>query len=245
MSWPPIHGDEPNEGDDALNQRLAHSAPPVTPATPDLHQELTRLYGATGEKAGRATQNGRFRLSRGAAFGLAACLFIAGGTTAVAVSELRSYWADRGTEPHASYEVTLPSGAECEMEMRLMSWGPPGIENTDDYSMTAEQEALAQAMYSDAQDRVDDMLSSKDFDDEIQLQKERLPDATDDVVYFEAVQMGLIKEVTDDYDRAMEEERVGGYAMGHACPGADFEGSWLEEAGDMDAYEAEQEGAGG
>lgn len=248
MSRPPTNDDrldEPYEGDDALNERLAHAAPPVTPATPELHTELSRLSEVSREKAGRTTQNGRSRLSRGAAFGLAACLLVGGGTAAVAVSELRSYWADQGTEPHGAYEITLPSGAECEVEVRALSMGPPGVLDTGDFSMTEEQEALAEEMYSDTQARVDELMSSEDFDEEVRLERERLPDATEDVVYFYAVQTGLSWDIYQEYQSSMEELRVGGEASGHSCPGADFEGSWLEELGDMDDYENTGGGAGG
>lgn len=51
--------------------------------------------------------------------------------------------------------------------------------------------------------------------------------------------------MTDEYRDAMEEIRVGGSAMGHSCPGADFEGTWLETYGDMDDYQAEREESGG
>lgn len=245
MTDSPHDHNPPSGGDDPLEARLSHSAPPVTPPGHQLQQELDRVSAQSRKNTGKDPHNGRFRLSRGAAVGLAACLLIGGGTAAVAVTELRSYWADEGTEPHGAYEITLPSGAECEVELRALSMGPPGVEDTGDYSMTDEQEALAQEMYSGVQSRVDEMVSSDEFDDDIQREKERLEDATDDVVYFRAVEINVYSDITDDYPDAMEGMRVGGQAMGHSCPGADFEGSWLDEVGDMDAHEGAGGGAGG
>lgn len=246
MSWPPPN-DEPEEDDDALNKRLEHAAPPVTPATPELQKELSRLSVVTRDQAGKATKNGRFRLSRGAAFGLAALLFIGGGTAAVAVGELRSYWADKGIEPHASYSFELPSGAECEIELRMLSMGPPGVENTGDYVMTEEQDAFAHEMYSDAQARVDALIETEQFEETLEVQSDfpGAPDRTADDAYFHAVDLSLSGDVTDDYYDAMDEIRVGGYLMGHSCPGANFEGSGLTEYNDMDTYENTGGGAGG
>ncbi|MGJ9406334.1 hypothetical protein ACHABQ_08435 [Nesterenkonia aurantiaca] len=245
MTGSPSDHNQPPGGDDPLDALLNYSAPQGTPATHELQEELDRVSAQSRKKAGKSPQNGRFRLSRGTAVGLAAFLLVGGGTAAVAVTELRSYWADQGTEPHGAYEITLPSGAECEVEVRALSMGPPGVLDTGDFSMTEEQEALAEEMYSGTQARVNELMSSEDFDDEVQLERERLPDATEDVVYFYAVQTGLSWDIYQEYESSMEELRVGGEASGHSCPGADFEGSWLEELGDMDDYENTGGGAGG
>ena len=206
-----------------------------------------RSYFNSGIDARRAPQNARFRLSRGTAVGLAALLFIGGGTAAVAVTELRSFWADRGIEPHASYNFELPSGAECEVELRMLSMGPPGVENTGDYLMTEEQDAFAREMYSDAQARVDDLVKTEKFQETLEIQRDfpGAPDRTEDDAYFHAVDSELALGVTEDYRSAMDENRVGGYLMGHSCPGADFEGSDLTEYNDMDTHEAERGGMGG
>lgn len=245
MTGSPSDHNQPPGGDDSLNARLDYSTPEGTPATHELQEELDRVSAQSRKKAGKASQNGRFRLSRGTAVGLAAFLLVGGGTAAVAVTELRSYWADQGTEPHAAYEITLPSGAECEVEVRVLSMGPPGVENTGDYSMTEEQEALVEEMYSDTQARVDELVSSEAFDANIQQQTEAFGDATDDFVYFIAVESALSGDVWNEYRSTMEEMRVGGQTSGHSCPGADFEGTWLDEFNDMDAHENTGGGAGG
>lgn len=244
MTGSPNEHNQPPGGDDSLHARLNYSAPAGTPATHELQEELNRISAQSRHKAGKTTQNGRSRLSRGTAVGLAALLFVGGGTAAVAVTELRSYWADRGTEPHGAYEITLPSGAECEVEVRVLSMGPPGVLDTGDFSMAEEQEALVQEMYADTQARVDKVMSSEEFDDDLQLQKEIYEGLSDDVAYFAAVEFGLSQDIRREYASAMDEMRVGGERSAHSCPGAEFEGSWLEEGNDMDAHDAEREGSG-
>ncbi|NYJ18084.1 hypothetical protein [Nesterenkonia sandarakina] len=165
----------------------------------------------------------------------------------MAVVELRDFWSDRGIEPHASYSFELPSGAECEVELRMLSMGPPGVENTGDYLMTDEQDAFAREMYSDAQARVDELVETDRFQETLEMQRNfpGAPDTTEDDAYFHAVDTELSLSVTADYYDAMEEIRVGGYLMGHSCPGADFEGSPLTEYNDMDAHEDTGGGVGG
>lgn len=237
----------PGEPPGSLDERLARSAPSGTPATPELEEQLSRLAAQTREKASGRRRTGRRRLSRGAAVGLAATIVLGGGAAAVAVVELRSYWSDQGVEPHGSYSFELPSGAECEVERRVLSLGPPGYENTDDLSMTEEQDAFARQMYSDAQSRIDNFVTTDEFQDEIAHQEEfpGQEEMSDDAVYFHAVDSMLDRQLYDDYQDAMEEVRVGGAALGHSCPGADFEGSWLGEVGDMDDHDAEREESGG
>ena len=237
----------PGEPPGSLDERLAHSAPSGTPATPELEEQLSRLAAQTREKASGRRRTGRRRLSRGAAVGLAATIVLGGGAAAVAVVELRSYWSDQGVEPHGSYSFELPSGTECEVELRMMQQGPPGVENVGDFSMTDGQEEFAQEMYSDAQERVDDFVTTAEFQDQFEAQKEFPTDGewTDDAAYFRAVDSMLSSQFRDEYRDEMQDIRVGGYAMGHSCPGADFEGSWLDEVGDMDDHEAEREESGG
>lgn len=247
MTGSPSDHDQPTGGNDPLDARFASSAPEGTPATHKLQQELDRISAQSRTTAGRATQNRRFRLSRGTAFGLAAFLLVGGGTAAVAVTELRSYWSDMGTEPHASYNFELPSGAQCEVEVRMLSMGPPGYLDTGDYLMTDEQDAFAREITSDAQARVDALVETERFQETLEVQRNfpGAPDTTEDAAYFHAVDLELSSRIHIDHEDAMEEIRVGGYAIGHSCPGADFDGSWLEELGDMDAHEAEREGSGG
>ncbi|MGJ9405726.1 hypothetical protein ACHABQ_05320 [Nesterenkonia aurantiaca] len=247
MTRSPSDHDQPPGGDDPLDARFASSAPEGTPATHELQQELDRVSAQSRTTAGRATQNRRFRLSRGTAVGLAALLFIGGGTAAVAVTELRSYWSDMGTEPHASYSFELPSGAECEVELRMLSMGPPGVENTGDFSMTEEQDAFARDITSDAQARVDDLVETERFQETLEMQRNfpGAPDTTEDAAYFDAVDAILSLQIQREHEDAMEEIRVGGSTRGHSCPGADFEGSWLEESNDMDAHENTGGGVGG
>lgn len=247
MVRPPTNGSQPEGGDDSLDERLARSAPSGTPVTPELEEELNRLSARTRNEAGRRHRIGRRRLSRGAAVGLAATILLGGGAAAVAVVELRSYWSDMETEPHASYSFELPSGAECEVEKRMLSMGPPGVEDTGDYSMTDEQDAFARDMNSDVQSRVDEFVGTDEFQDQVEAQKEVPSDDewTDDAAYFLAVDSTLSLQLNDDYGDAMDEIRVGGYSMGHSCPGADFDGTWLDEYGDMDDYETEREESGG
>ncbi|MBE1513718.1 hypothetical protein [Nesterenkonia halotolerans] len=247
MTGSPRDHDQPPGGDDPLDTRLNYSAPAGTPATLEIQEELDRVSTETRKKAGKAPQHSRFRLSRGAACGLAAFLLVGGTTAAVAVTELRSYWADMGTEPHASYSFELPSGAECDVEVRMLSMGPPGVENTGDYSMTAEQDAFAREITSDAQSRVDELVKTERFQETLEVQS-NFPGALDrseDAAYFHAVDLELSFGIHIDHEDAMEDIRVGGYTVGHSCPGADFEGSWLEESNDMDAHETERGGMGG
>lgn len=234
-------------GDDLLDTRLAYSAPEGTPATHDLQEELNRLSAASREHVHGRRRTGRSRLSRGAAMGLAAFALLGTATAAMAVVELRDFWSDKGIEPHASYSFELPSGAECEVELRMLSMGPPGVENTGDYLMTEEQDTFAREMYSDAQVRVDELLETERFQETLEVQRNfpGAPDRTEDDAYFHAVDIELSGGVTDDYYDAMDEIRVGGYLMGHSCPGADFEGSPLTEYNDMDAHENTGGGAGG
>lgn len=246
MVRPPTNGSQPEGGDDSLDERLARSSPSGTPVTPELEEELSRLAARTGEKAGAPRRPGRRRLSRGAAVGLAALVFLGGGAAAVAVVELRGFWADLDAEPHASYSFELPSGAECEVEKRMLSMGPPGVENTGDLEMTDEQDAFAREMYADAQSRVDEFVATDEFQDRVETQKEMSSDEewTDDAAYFLAVDSTLSLQLTEEYRDDMEEIRVGGSIMGHSCPGADF-GDWMLENNDMDAHEAEGQESGG
>lgn len=247
MTGSPHDHDQPTGGDDPLDARLAYSAPEGTPVTHELQEELERVSAQSRKKAGKAPQNSRFRLTRGTAVGLAALLFVGGGTAAVAVTELRSYWSDQGTEPHASYNFELPSGAQCEVEVRMLSMGPPGYLDTGDYLMTDEQDAFAREITSDAQARVDALVETERFQETLEMQRNfpGAPDTTEDAAYFLAVDLELSSRIHVDHEDAMEAIRVGGYAIGHSCPGADFDGSWLEELGDMDAHEDEREGMGG
>lgn len=247
MAWPPETNHQQDDADTSLEGRLTRSAPSGTTATHELEEEVIRLAARTRQEASGRRRTGRLRLSRGAAVGLAACVLLGGGAAAVAVVELRSYWSDMETGPHGSYSFELPSGAECEVEKRMLSMGPPGIENTGDYSMTDEQEAFARDMNSDVQSRVDEFVGTDEFQDQVEAQKEVPSDEewTDDAAYFLAVDSTLSLQLNDDYGDAMDEIRVGGYSMGHSCPGADFDGTWLDEYGDMDDYEAEREESGG
>lgn len=245
MERPPTNDSQPEGGDGSLEERLARSVPSGTPATPELEEELSRLAAQTRKKAG-GRRPGRRRVSRGAAVGLAALVFLGGGAAAVAVVELRSYWADLGAEPHASYSFELPSGAECEVEKRMLSMGPPGVENTGDLEMTEEQDAFAREMYADAQSRVDEFVTTDEFQDRVQAQKE-VPGReglSEDAAYFQAVDTTLSLQLTEEYRDDMEEIRVGGYLLGHSCPGADF-GDWMLENNDMDAHETEGQESGG
>lgn len=246
MARPPTNDYQPEGEDDPLDERLARSSPSGTPVTPELEEELSRLAARTGEKAGGRRRPGRRRLSRGAAIGLAATILLGGGAAAVAVVELRGFWSDLDAEPHASYSFELPSGAECEVEKRMLSMGPPGVENTGDLEMTDEQDAFARDMTSDAQSRVDEFVTTDEFQDRVQAQKE-VPGReglSEDAAYFHAVDTTLSLQLTEEYREDMEEIRVGGYLMGHSCPGADF-GDWMLENNDMDAHEAEREESGG
>lgn len=247
MAPPPIPERQPAESPTSLDERLARSAPSGTPATPELEEELSQLSVRTREEARGRRRAGRFRLSRGAAIGIAALVLLGGGAAAVAVVEVRSYWASIDAVPHAHYSFDLPSGAECEVELRMMSLGPPGVENVGDFSMTDEQEEFVQEMYSDAQSRVDDFVTTGEFQDQFEAQKEFPTDGkwTDDAAYFHAVDRMLSDQLHNEYREEMQEVRVGGYAMGHSCPGADFGGSWLSEYGDMDAHEDQREESGG
>lgn len=256
MSWPPPNSeppeDEPREAPaSSLDERLNRSAPPGIPATAELQEELDRLSTSTRENANNHRGAGRSGLSRGAAMGLAALVLLGTATAAVAVAELRSYWSDMGVEPHASYSFELPSGAECEVELRMMKMGPPGMENADDYSMSNEQDAFVREMYSDIQHRVDDLVDSEGFLDRSRSQSRAMGldrdgrEMTDDAAYFQAVDSELSLQLHREFGAEMEEIRVGGYAFGHSCPGADFGGSWLSELGDMDTYETQGEGSEG
>lgn len=242
MARPPT-SDEP---DDALDERVTRSAPPGTPATSELERELSHLVARTREQATGRRRSRRFGVSRGAAVGLAATILLGGGAAAAAVVELRNYWSDQDTTPHANYTFELPSGAECEVELRMLSMGPPGVENTGDLEMTDEQEEFSRDMYSDAQNRVDELVTTDEFQDRVEAQKE-VPgheNLSDDSAYFHALDSALALQLQDEYEDAMEEIRVGGYLMGHSCPGADFEGTWLGEVGDMDVHDAEREESG-
>ncbi|MBE1515607.1 hypothetical protein [Nesterenkonia halotolerans] len=252
MSWPPPNSDPPEfeateDTTASLDERLNRSAPGGTPVTAELGEELQRLSTASREDATSRRGAGRSGLSRGAAMGLAALVLLGSTTAAVAVIELRSYWSDLGVEPHANYSFELPSGAECEVELRMKKLGPSGTENVDDYSMTEEQDTFVREMYSDVQNRVDDMVDSEGFLDRARSQSRAMglnPDGrhdTDDVAYFQAVDSRLSLELQDEYGAEMQEIGVGGYSFGHSCPGADFEGSWLGELGDMDTYETQGE----
>ncbi|WP_120005268.1 hypothetical protein [Nesterenkonia muleiensis] len=247
MAPSPIPERQPAESPAPLDERLVRSASPGTPVTPRLQEELSRLSTRTRNEVAGRRRTGRFRVSRGAAVGLAALVFLGGGAAAVAVVEIRSYWAAIDAEPHAHYSFELPSGAECEFELRMMSLGPPGVENVGDFSMTDEQEEFAREMYSDAQERVDDFVTTDEFQEEVAHQAEVSghEELSEDAIYFHAVVSMLDHQLHDDYRDAMQEIRVGGAAMGHSCPGADFEGSGLDVYGDMDAHEAEHEDSGG
>lgn len=255
MSWPPPNSDPPEDPtpenpEAALNERLDRSAPSVAPVTGELQAELERLSTASREDASSRRRRGRSGLSRGAAMGLAALALLGTATAAVAVVELRSYWSDIGVEPHASYSFELPSGAECEVELRMKKMGPSGMENVDDYSMSPEQDAFVREMYSDVQDRVDDLVDSEGFLDRARAQSQAmgLPEdraETDDVAYFSAVDSALSLQLQDEYGAEMMQVGVGGYSFGHSCPGADFEGSWMAELGDMDTDETQGEGSEG
>lgn len=246
MARPPTNDYQSQDEDASLDERLARSTPPGTPATPELEEELSRLAARTRKKVG-GRRPGRRRLSRGAAVGLAALVFLGGAAAAVAVVELRGFWSDLDAEPHASYSFELPSGAECEVEKRMLSKGPPGVENTGDLEMTDEQDAFARDITSDAQSRVDEFVTTDEFQDRVEQQKE-VPgheELSEDSAYFHALDAMLASELQQAHGDAMEEIRVGGYLMGHSCPGADFEGTWLGEVGDMDVHEAEREESGG
>lgn len=252
MSWPPPNSEppelEPRENStSSLDERLTRSTPRGTPVAAELEEELQRLSGASRDEASSRRGGRRSGVSRGAAMGLAALVLLGSTTAAVAVIELRSYWSDLGVEPHASYSFELPSGAECEVELRMKKLGPPGTENIDDYSMTDEQDTFVREMYSDVQSRVDDMVDSEGFLDRARSRSRAMgvnPDGqydTDDAAYFQAVDSRLSLELQDEYGAEMQEVGVGGYSFGHSCPGADFEGSWLGELGDMDTYETQGE----
>lgn len=246
MAPPPIPEHQPAASPTSLDERLARSAPPGTPATPELQEELSRLSTRTRNEAGGRHRTGRFRLSRGAAVGIAALVFLGGGAAAVAVVELRSFWEDLGADPHGSYDFELPSGAECEVEVRMLSMGPPGVENTGDLLMTDEQEEFAREMYSDAQSRVDDFITTDEFQDQFEAHREMSSDVevTEDAAYFRAVDTTLSLQLHDEYKDAQEEIRVGGYIWGHSCPGAYF-GEGMLENNDMDTHEDEREELGG
>ncbi|WP_106123197.1 hypothetical protein [Nesterenkonia sandarakina] len=161
----------------------------MAPVTVELQAELERLSTASREDASSRRRRGRSGLSRGAAMGLAALALLGTATAAVAVVELRSYWSDIGVGPHASYSFELPSGAECEVELRMKKMGPSGMENVDDYSMSPEQDAFVREMYSDVQDRVDDLVDSEGFLDRARAQSQAMGltedrAETDDVAYF-------------------------------------------------------------
>lgn len=113
--------------------------------------------------------------------------------------------------------------------------------------MTDEQDAFAREIYSDAQARVDELVETERFQETLEMQRNfpGAPDRTEDDAYFHAVDSELSGGVTADYYDAMDEIRVGGYLMGHSCPGADFEGSPLTEYNDMDAHENTGGGVGG
>ncbi|MBO0596825.1 hypothetical protein I2485_06105 [Nesterenkonia sp. E16_7] len=255
MSWSPPNSDPPEDqgpesSDASLDAHLRNSAPPGTPVTAALQAELEQLAVASREDARSRRRASRSGLSRGAAMGLAALALLGTATAAVAVVELRSYWSDLGVEPHVNYSFELPSGAECEVELRMKTLGPAGMENIDDYSMTAEQDAFVREMYSDVQDRVDAMVEREGFLDRARARSDAmgLPEGkeeTDDVAYFSAVDSGLSLQLQDEYGAEMMEVGVGGYSFGHSCPGADFEGSWMDELGDMDTYETQGEGSEG
>lgn len=70
-------------------------------------------------------------------------------------------------------------------------------------------------------------------------------DETDDVAYFSAVDSGLSLQLQDECGAEMMQVGVGGYFFGHSCTGADFEGSWMDELGDVDTYETQGEGSEG
>lgn len=245
MAQPSRCDPQPDDADASLDERLTRSAPSSTPVTPGLQEELSRLSAKCRTEASRGRRAGRFRLSRGAAVGLAALVFLGGGAAAVAVVELRSYWENLETEPHGSYSFELPSGAECEVEIRMLSMGPPGVENTGDFEMTDEQEEFAREMYADAQTRVDGIVTADDFQDRVESQKEMPSDVeiTEDDAFFHAVDTTLSLQLNDEYGDAMEEIRVGVYTWGHSCPGADF-GDGMPESNDMDTHEAEDEESG-
>lgn len=243
-------GNEPGEYDDAaLDQRLKGSDPARTPVTPELRMELSRISGEAREEASGKRRAKRLGLSRGAALGLAALMVFGGGAAAVAVVEIRNYWDNLGTEPHGGYSFELPSGAVCEVEHRIMDSELHGPLNESTFVLSDEQDELAQQIYADAQGMVDEIVGTTELDERIVYEAE-FPGRedlylTDDALYFHAVTGMVDRQIYDAYRDEMNELGIGGGPMGHSCPGADFEGTDLEQDRNMDAFDEAQEVADG
>lgn len=120
----------PTPGRDEL---LAASAPPVTPQTPALIDELARMAAAAGARSG--IERPRRRPTRTATVSIAAVLVLAGAGTAAAgaFGPWTAPWAET---PDARTTFTLPSGATCEARLG-------NIEGVDPASTAAIQDYLA------------------------------------------------------------------------------------------------------
>lgn len=235
------HTDRPGEH---LDDKLNASALAVTPADPQLQQELESLVVASRKEA--EVKFRMFGLSRGAAVGLAACVLLGGGAAAWAVPELHSYWQERGMEPHGGYTFELPSGAVCEYEIRMMP-RDPGYEDSTSPALTPEQQELAERIQGDAQKVADEVQGTEEFEEQVDISLN--PSAvssdtdppTEDTAYFAALDSQVSWELQQRYQEEMDELLLGGYTMGHSCPGADFGDSWLNYVDMNDPQELEIE----
>ncbi|PVW03005.1 hypothetical protein DEA06_14675 [Microbacterium sp. Gd 4-13] len=211
-----------------FDRQLTDSAPPTTPLTPSIEDELARMSVHARTDHARS-RNKRGVAAKAAAFAIAGVVVLGGAGAAAAATGgwWSSWWAD---EPDSVASYTLPSGAQCEHRVGGLMVG-----TKDEPIRVAAREWLASA-------DLDAIIASRIDARVVEVRADQLlvegPDGTtipavidtrtDDSVYSRAVSEVIYGALTDSLERQGFDLEFGPNERGLeisaeiSCPGAQW-----------------------